>query len=145
MDSSSSSSSRASQLYGANSSGTSSTSGSSQGVAIKGQVGPVAAALPPVAARFVEFAGALEAVLRTVTLAVQSSTLHTAQVPTDFIELLAAALLPQPDLLNTHSGVLQQMGLRGSVMLAQEQRQLYSLLSTVLKLGGCGSWEGQSC
>jgi hypothetical protein len=112
--------------------GSSSDSDSAEGTAAV-----VAAAEPPVAARFVEFGSAFEAALRAVTAAAQSGVISTAEMGLELDELCADLLLPRHGVY-THSMLVQHMGLCGPVALAQEQRQLYSLLGTVLKLGRGG-------
>jgi hypothetical protein len=105
----------------------------------EGTAAVVAAAEPAVAANFVEFGSALEAVLRAVTSAAQSGVISTAAMGLELDELCADLLLPRHGVY-THSMLVQHIGLCGPVALAQEQRQLYSLLGTVLKLG-CGGFE----
>jgi hypothetical protein len=111
-------------------------------------------ALSPVAARFVEFGTALEIAMRAVTQALQSGIDNSSEPPANIGTLCSSILLPG---YGQASAVLvQHMGLCGPVALAQEQRQLYSLLSTVLKMGRCksagvsarpcwGEWAAGSC
>jgi hypothetical protein len=107
-----------------------------------------AAVLPPVATKFVGFAASLEAALRAVSAAlpliVQSGTgISLAGLNGGISVLCADMLLTRSD--QTHSVLMQQMGLCGPAALAQEQRQLYSLLSTVLKMGHRESAAADAC
>jgi hypothetical protein len=105
--------------------------------------------VPPVATSFVQFSGACEAALRTITAGVQGGAARGDKVHAGVsgrcAELLlqhrgqCAELLVQQTSHITNSLIMQYMGLCGPSALAQEQRQLYSLLSTVLKLGRCES------
>jgi hypothetical protein len=92
----------------------------------------VAAAAPAVAVRWVEFGRAFEASLRAVTEAAQSGVVSIAEINIDLGALCADVLLAAGD---SQSVPVQHMSLCGPEALAREQRQLYSLLSTVLKLG----------
>jgi hypothetical protein len=94
------------------------------------------AAAAPEDVTFEKLGAAIEAVVRAVTAAVQSGMLGTDDLP---LHVLSSALVTEMLLCrdgDTNSALMQHMGLGGHVVLAQEQRQLYSLLSTVLKLGG---------
>jgi hypothetical protein len=101
------------------------------------------AAVSPEAARFVKLGGVVEAVLRAVTTAVMSSMLSIDDLPVDRRCVLTEILLCHH--VNTKSMLVQHMGFCGPVALAQEQRQLYSLLSTVLKLGHGETAGGKPC
>ena len=90
--------------------------------------------VPPLAAKLVEFLTALEAVLRAMFGAQQSGTANITSTPTvTLISLESLGLLS----INGQGELMQHMGLRGSVVLAQEQQQLYSLLSTLQKPRRC--------
>jgi uncharacterized membrane protein YgcG len=107
--------------------------------------GGAAAIVPPVAARFQELATALETTLRVVTAGVQSGMITTSHVPVEVGTLCSYMLLSRNG--DTKPSWVQHMGVCGAAALAQEQRQLYSLLSTVLKMarckiGGVGSERG---
>jgi hypothetical protein len=93
-----------------------------------------AAAVPPVAARFVEFVAAVEGSLRAV-IAVGQGGVRPGQAPLDITGVCYMALLCFSDY--TEPTLVKYMGMCGAEALAQEQRQLYSLLSTMLKLGRC--------
>jgi hypothetical protein len=108
----------------------------------------VPASLLPVAARFVEVASTLEAAVRTIAAAVHTSTLESSCEGSAFaggLQVFSTMLLSCDELID--SMLLRHMGLRGPVALAQEQQQLYSLLSTMQKLGHCaragaqGDWQ----
>ena len=102
--------------------------------------------VPPTAARFVQYSAALETALRIVTAGVQRGT-PPDQGHVEVNRLCAALFLKTKSAYwaNINCVMLQRMGLCGPAALAQEQRQLYSLLSTVLKLGHCRSAGGQLC
>jgi hypothetical protein len=87
------------------------------------------------AKRFVKFGTALEAVLRTVTAAFESGNVDIEEVCGDLHKLCFIA-----------SWFVQHTGLRGPTVLVQEQRQLYSLLGTMLKVGCAATKAGaQQC
>ena len=87
------------------------------------------------AKRFVKFGTALEAVLRSVTAALESGNVDIEEACEDFQKVCFIA-----------SWFVQHIGLRGSTALVQEQRQLYSLLGTMLKVGRCATKAGaQQC
>jgi hypothetical protein len=101
-------------------------------------------AVPPLAAQFVKFVTALEAALRAASEAKQSGTLSTimfADTANSIGSLCAVVLLPGGE--DTNTVLIQHMGLCGPVALAQEQQQLYSLLSTLQKLRCCLPAAGQ--
>jgi hypothetical protein len=107
----------------------------------------VAAADPLVAAKLVEVGAAYEVVLRTLAAAHQNGTnssLLGMEVGSWASRLLlnfryGNVIAAQSDEAGWH------MNLCGPVALLQEQRQLYSLLSTVLKVGSRRTTEGQLC
>jgi hypothetical protein len=96
-----------------------------------------AVVLPPLAAAFVEFVTALEAALRATSEAMQSGVISTCMLADAYqlIGSVCSAFLLSGD--KHASMLLQPMGLRGPAALAKEQQQLYSLLSTLLKLRCC--------
>jgi hypothetical protein len=100
-------------------------------------------AAPSEACRFVRLGPAAEAVLRAVTAAVQSGMVSMEELPVGRSKLITDVLLCHPD--HTRSLLVQHMGLCGPEVLPQEQRQLYSLLSTVLKLGHGSSEAFKPC
>jgi hypothetical protein len=100
------------------------------------------AVVPSEASQFVKFGAALEAVLRAVTAAVQSGKVSTGDLPVLSSTLFTELLLTRHAV--SDSVLVQHMGC-GPVILAQEQRQLYSLLSTVLKVGRGESAGGKPC
>jgi hypothetical protein len=102
--------------------------------------GLVTLAVSPAAARFVQLGGAFEAALRAVTMALQSGAARADQVHVDVSGLCAVLFLEHDD--STPGVIMQHMGLCGPAALAQEQRELYSVLSTVLKLGRCRTAAG---
>jgi hypothetical protein len=108
-----------------------------------GASGVETALVPPAAARFVEYAAALETALRTATAGLQSGAAPLDQVNVRVMGICSALLLTYRNV--TKSMLVQHMGLCGPAALAQEQRQLYSLLSTVLKLGRCRTAAAQLC
>jgi hypothetical protein len=79
--------------------------------------------VPRVAKRIVKFATALEAALRSVAVAVESGNVSIAGTCGFNRSCFVASWL------------VQHLGIRGPAGLVQEQRQLYSLLGTMLKLG----------
>jgi hypothetical protein len=94
-----------------------------------------ALAVWPLSAQFWEYVAAFEAMLRAASPILQSGTLNTT-----FLELsgyigalCSVLLLPRDE--QTDSLLLRHTGLRQ--MVAQEQQQLYSLISTLLKLRCC--------
>jgi hypothetical protein len=94
-----------------------------------------AVAVTPLAAKFVGFVTALEASLRVFSETLQSGAyeIGTAVEVSRTISSLCKDVL----LLNDEQGgslLMQQMGLHGPVALAQEQQQLYSLLSTLQRV-----------
>jgi uncharacterized membrane protein YgcG len=92
----------------------------------------------PLATNFVEFVRALEATVRATSEAVQSGTISTrinTELSTVLNVVCLRALLPRDE--QTYTTLPQYMGLCGPVALAQEQQQLYSLLSTLHKLHCC--------
>jgi hypothetical protein len=94
----------------------------------------------PVSKRFVEFATAVEAALRAVAVAGQSSTVSASSDGLAMCtRLLSCVLLPCDK--QTGSVLMQHMGTLGPLVLAQGQQQLYGLLSTVQKLLCC-AWPG---
>jgi hypothetical protein len=104
----------------------------------------------PLSMRFVGYVSALEAALRAIAAAVHSSTIVTSKewyAFSDSVCMLSCALLPDDG--QTPSILMQHMGFWGPVVLAQEQQQLYSLLSTLQKLCCCarsaaqGDWQEQ--
>ena len=100
-----------------------------------------AVAAPPVAAKFAEYATALEATLHAALVAIQSSASRTSKfaVMATFVsKLCSLVVLPDEQMVSV---LAQHMGLCGPAALAQEQQQLYSLLSTLQKLRWC-AWEG---
>jgi hypothetical protein len=99
-------------------------------------------AVPLAAAGFVHVAGALEAAMRAFAAGVQGGAAWGSEVHAG-VSGRCAELLLQHTSSNTNCLVVQHMGLCGPAALAQEQRQLYSLLSTVLKVGRCESSGGQ--
>jgi hypothetical protein len=102
------------------------------------------ASAAPEATMFVKLGPAIEAVVRFVTPAVQSGMLSTSDLPIlRSAETFTDLLLSRDGV--TDSVLVQHMGLCGPVVLAQEQRQLYSLLCTVLKVGRRGSAAAKAC
>jgi hypothetical protein len=101
-----------------------------------------AAVVSPLGARLVEFGTALEAALRAISVILQSSTIACTDVLPAVRALCIQLLLPIP--AHTSPKLVQHMGLCGPVALAQEQRQLYSLLGTVLKMGSCKTAGGEA-
>ena len=101
-----------------------------------------AAAVSPLGARFVEFGTALEAVLRAISVTLQSGTIACTDTLPAVRALCIQLLLPIP--AHTSPKLVQHMGLCGPVALAQEQLQLCSLLSTVLKMGSCKTAGGEA-
>jgi hypothetical protein len=103
------------------------------------------ASVPPAAARFVQCGAAIETALRVVTAGRQNGVARLDQVHVGVTTLCAAVFLRHQALYrsNFNCVMLQHIGLCGPAALAQELRQLYSLLSTVLKLGRRGA--GQLC
>jgi hypothetical protein len=103
-------------------------------------VGEAAAAaqsliVPSVAARTVELATAFEAAMRIINAGVQSGMISTDDVPID-VDVLGSYMLRSHGQHSTPLWV-QYIGISGAAALVQEQRQLYSLLSTVLKMARC--------
>jgi hypothetical protein len=95
-----------------------------------------AVAVPPLAAKFVNYVTAPDAALRAVAGAEQSGTISKfVQLSTFVSGLCSLVLLPGKG--QNDSVLLQHMGLCGPVALAQEQQQLYSVLSTLQKLHCC--------
>jgi hypothetical protein len=90
-------------------------------------------AVPSEASRFNKLGAALEAVLRVITAEVQSGKVSKDDLPVLNSKLFTELLLTRH--ADTDSVLMQHMGLCGPVALVQEQRELYSLLSTVLKIG----------
>ena len=93
-----------------------------------------AAEVPPVAPRFADFGAAAEAALRAIMTAVRRRV-SPSDKPLDISTLCYLTLMCRLD--NFNSVLVQHMGLCEAEALAQEQRQLYSLLNTLLKLGRC--------
>ena len=127
------------------SSSSSPSSSSTANDAAAAAVGAAAAAAaspcaPVVAKRFGEVCTTLEAGLRAATAATQSGTIK--QHPGLVDSCLDWLLLEYQDLRPT---LMLHMGLRGDAALVLEQRQLYSLLSTVQKLGSCKGGDGEVC
>jgi hypothetical protein len=77
---------------------------------------------------------ALEAVLRSTSIAMQRG-MASSTMAAVISNLCIAVLHPVGD--RTTSVLVQHMGAGGSEALVQEQRQLYSLLSTLLKFPRC--------
>ena len=92
------------------------------------------AAVPPLAAMFVEGVTALEAAVRATSEAAQS-TRGIDMLCSNVSSLCSAMLLPLGGHIN--SVMVQHIGLCGSSALDQQQRQLYSFLSTLQKLPWC--------
>jgi hypothetical protein len=108
---------------------------------------PAAPAAPPVADRYVEVCTALEAAVRAVTTAVR----HGVWQGSSGIDTVVRGLLVSledadpsafPDRLEP--ALVLHLGLCGPEALLREQRQLYSLLSTVQKLSCCKA-AGEVC
>ena len=102
----------------------------------------VAAPVLPVAAKLVEVGAANEVVLRFLTRARQHSTVH--RICAWDIGICACDLLFRVT-GNYGAHFAWHMGLCGPGALAREQRQLYSLLSTVLKVGSSTTTDCQLC
>jgi hypothetical protein len=85
---------------------------------------------------FVEFTTALEAALRAVGSAVQSSVLSSNMAGFATVNYVVTCVLLRC-FGQSGPALMPHMGLRGPEALAQEQQQLYSLLSTVQKLPLC--------
>ena len=130
---------------GSNDSSTSSSLSDSPTDAAGASCSNAAVALPPLASTFVEFVTALEATLRATSQAMQSSVISTDMLADMYplIGSVCSALLLSGD--EHDSMLMQPMGLRGPAALAKEQQQLYSLLSTILKLRYCVQDDGQRC
>jgi uncharacterized membrane protein YgcG len=126
------------------SSGSGSSGGSSSGGGGSSSSSCETFAVSPVATRFVDFGAAFEASLRALTIAVQSGLGTAAQFSAKL-----SALCADNELLwrngETHCALVQHMGLCGPVAFVKEQRQLYSLLSTVLKVGRGGGTAARLC
>jgi hypothetical protein len=105
---------------------------------------PAAPQAPPVAAKFVQVCTALEAAVRALTTAVQHGVREGSSAVDTCVQGLLIGLHDadgpsgHPD--RHESALAQHLGLCGPEALVLEQRQLYSLLSTVRKAAGvlCG-------
>jgi hypothetical protein len=94
----------------------------------------VTPSVPLVAERFVEVCATLETGLRLVTAAVQSGTISRPRTLYQCVQ----HLLLVPDLPDGAKAPLaMHVGIRGPAALLSEQRQLYSMLSCIQKLGCC--------
>ena len=89
-------------------------------------------AVPPLAAMFVKGVTALEAAVRATLEAIPSGEASIGGLCVDVDSLCSALVLPLDD--DDYCVMVQHMGLCGSSALAQEQRQLYSLLCALQKL-----------
>ena len=117
---------------------------SNSGSAAAAACSSVAVVMPPLAAKFVDFATALEAAFRATFEAVLVDTCSSStfvQLTTIACNACADVLLPFNEPIA--SALLLQHGLGGPAALAREQQQLYSLLSSLQKLRGCIRTERQ--
>jgi hypothetical protein len=100
--------------------------------------------VPLLATKFVGFVTAIDATVRAVSAALQSGAISATKDPqlATFVGSLSRSML-LPDTKQPY--LLQHMGLCGPAALAQEQQQLYSLLSTLQKLRWCVWAEDPLC